>query len=460
MKQMKVVMLFLLALVLIAAPACSKTEESETPPAAEQTGEQTEAESQTPEEEEPPAPEVPAIDMNGYTIKMVHWIDGPQEGTQEGDLAVAREKEIEEKYNVNIEWVKVPWGEPPTMITNAALAGEPVADMVALDLYHAIPLIRQGLLLPVDDLFDMNDPKWPVNMKENGSFEGKQYGFTDKITGSTGLYYNKTLFEREGLPDPHDLIEQDKWNWDSFLDIAKRATKDTDGDGVVDQWGMTTYLGNLTRLLVYSNNGNYYELKDGKYVFSHDNPNTLEALRFLGDLFNVHKVVLPNTHNSFDDYTESQTVFSSGKAAMINGELWEGAERKDMTDEQGFVYFPKGPKATEYSNTIENFVLWYMPANAKHPKETAQIWQDLVLWDRVENAKREDAEKQRLADEKDVELMVKITDIVTPFFNATGGAVGDAAWGIVNNGETPEAALERVKQVAQDSLDQNLNTKP
>lgn len=46
------------------------------------------------------------------------------------------------------------------------------------------------------------------------------------------LAYNQDLFERAGLPAPTD-----EWTWDDFLGAAQQLTRDTDGDGAVDQWG-------------------------------------------------------------------------------------------------------------------------------------------------------------------------------------------------------------------------------
>ncbi|MCQ6557525.1 ABC transporter substrate-binding protein [Paenibacillus mendelii] len=447
--------LFLVLFVLLVVSACSNNTPNPTTdtPANKPTTENTDKEN--PVKEEPPSEE-PVLDMKGEPIKIMLWYGEPVAGTEEGDLVIARQKEIEKKYNTTIEWVKVPWGEPIQMITAAALSGTPVADIVALDRYHAIPAINQGLVQPIDDYFDFADTKWPKGIKDFGSWNGKMYGFTERVTGSAGLYYNKTLFEREGLPDPHDLIAEDKWTWDTFLDIAKKATKDTNGDGVTDQWGLANEAGTLARIMVYANNGSMMEQKDGKWVFPAEDPNMIEALRFMGDMFTTHKVIAPNDGN--DDYNESQTLFSSGKAAMVTGELWEGAERKTMTDEQGFVYFPKGPKASEYVNNVANFIMWYMPANATKPKEAATIWQDLILWDRIDKLKREDAEKQNLASEQDIEMMMKITDIVQPVFLPLGGLFGEITNSIAIKGESPETVLQRSKQTAQEGLDTNLNT--
>ncbi|PYP72851.1 MAG: hypothetical protein DMD41_07975 [Gemmatimonadetes bacterium] len=46
------------------------------------------------------------------------------------------------------------------------------------------------------------------------------------------VVYNKDLFDRGGIPYPSD-----DWTWDDFTRIAKLLTRDTDGDGRIDQWG-------------------------------------------------------------------------------------------------------------------------------------------------------------------------------------------------------------------------------
>lgn len=402
--------------------------------------------------------EEPAINMQGKTLTILQHTDPPTAGTEAGDAQLARIEEVEKKYNVNIEYSIVPWGENVTMITNSGLSGEPVADIVLADLRHAIPLIKQGLLQPVDEFFDFTDPKWPANVAEYGAFRGKTYGFISDIKPGAGIYYNRTLFQREGLPDPHQLVAEDNWTWDTFLDIAKRATKDTDGDGVIDQWGITNHAGFLARLLTYSNNGKLMDEKDGKFVFTHDDPNMLEAFHFLDDLFNTHKVVHPNTNTDGSAYNESQEVFSSGRAAMITGETWEGEGRTGMTDEQGFVPFPKGPQATDYVAGIENYYAYYMPANAKNPKEAAIIWEDMILWDQTENIRREAAERQNVAAEEDVEELLNVSQYLVPLFFPFAGQDQWAAFGVTNRGGTAEAELEAVRPEAQARIDEVLNT--
>lgn len=50
------------------------------------------------------------------------------------------------------------------------------------------------------------------------------------------MFVNRTLLDREGIPMP-----QDGWTWDDFLAICQKVTRDTDGDGRLDQFGAYGY---------------------------------------------------------------------------------------------------------------------------------------------------------------------------------------------------------------------------
>lgn len=50
------------------------------------------------------------------------------------------------------------------------------------------------------------------------------------------MFVNRTLLEREGIPMPDD-----DWTWDDFLAICQKVTRDTDGDGRLDQFGVYGY---------------------------------------------------------------------------------------------------------------------------------------------------------------------------------------------------------------------------
>ena len=63
---------------------------------------------------------------------------------------------------------------------------------------------------------------------------GGQYGLPRDLN-VIALYYNKAMFDAAGVAYPDDT-----WDWAKLVDAAKKLTKDTDGDGTMDQWGFYT----------------------------------------------------------------------------------------------------------------------------------------------------------------------------------------------------------------------------
>src|SRR5690625_2755713 len=101
----------------------------------------------------------------------------PQEGTETGDLAYSRWKEVEEKYNVTIEFTEIPYDEKIDHLTTTVLAGEPFADLVRMDPSQAASLAQEELILPLDDVIDISQSKMSERAKETGRVtpEGRVY---------------------------------------------------------------------------------------------------------------------------------------------------------------------------------------------------------------------------------------------------------------------------------------------
>ena len=112
--------------------------------------------------------------------------------------------------------------------------------MVALSVSHFPLFAKQSWVQPLDDLIDMNSEELGKNVMENMfSYNGKIYLAAGiKSISPYVLYYNKTLFENEGLPDPIKYYNEGNWNWETFMKVCARFTGDTDGDGVIDRWGI------------------------------------------------------------------------------------------------------------------------------------------------------------------------------------------------------------------------------
>lgn len=97
------------------------------------------------------------------------------------------------------------------------------------------------------------------------------------------MYYNKDLFDDAQIPYP----DKD-WTLDDYFDAIQKLTKDTDGDGVVDQWGTTsTHYQAIWGYMFQANGGNL--IKDGQVVVN--SPENLELLTKYNDAYQNGYVV-------------------------------------------------------------------------------------------------------------------------------------------------------------------------
>ncbi len=70
---------------------------------------------------------------------------------------------------------------------------------------------------------------------EFGNISGSQYGIPFESVPQM-MFVNKTLLKNEGINE----IPED-WTWEEFYEICDRVTKDTDGNGIEDQFGVCGY---------------------------------------------------------------------------------------------------------------------------------------------------------------------------------------------------------------------------
>lgn len=139
-------------------------------------------------------------------------------------------------------------------------------------------------------------------------------------TGYTPMVvaYNKDLFDRAGVPYPAD-----DWTWDDFLRAARRLTRDTDGDGQVDQWG--TYFDRHVFLWmpwIWSGGGDVL-CPDGRRASGClDSPATVAAIRWYTGWVTRDSIV-PRAHNLRRSMADNVRLFYTGRVAMLTaGHFW------------------------------------------------------------------------------------------------------------------------------------------
>jgi multiple sugar transport system substrate-binding protein len=124
------------------------------------------------------------------------------------------------------------------------------------------------------------------------------------------VYYNKKLFDDAGVAYPSD-----DWTWDDFLATAKALTKDTDGDGKMDQHGLGTEA-SIFRLapFIWQNGGEVVVNPDDPTRLALDTPEAAEATKWFINLQVEHKVVPDAVEEAAED---SESRFQNGRLAMF-----------------------------------------------------------------------------------------------------------------------------------------------
>ncbi len=132
------------------------------------------------------------------------------------------------------------------------------------------------------------------------------------------IAYNKNLFDRAGLPYPSS-----DWTWDEFVAAARKLTRDTDGDGTVDQWGFWLDRRDfLWMASIWALGGDVLCPDGARAGGCLDSPNSIWAFRAFTDLA-VRDSVTPRFFGLRRSMGDQFRQFCSGRLAMIPaGHFW------------------------------------------------------------------------------------------------------------------------------------------
>lgn len=211
---------------------------------------------------------------------------------------------IQEHPNAEINLYQVPYsGYVDTLITRFSGGNPP--DICHLPTANFYTFYREGWLECLDDLFaatDITETWTPLQSSVQGE-DGGNYGLLLMGYGQV-LYYNEALLNAEGIAVPTDTI--------TFLDAARKLTKDTDNDGTIDQFGYaacTTTSPSVIDCIAPFIAGNDTEWATGQQL-NVDDPKVAEGLEVYKALYTENLMPLGVT------IEQARTYFLDGKAAM------------------------------------------------------------------------------------------------------------------------------------------------
>ncbi len=250
----------------------------------------------------------------------------------------------------------------------------------------AVPsFVEKGAFLPLDECLaglGFDTGVYLPGLLEPGKVNGQLY-LLPKDYSTLAVYYNKKLFDAAGVPYP-----EAGWTWDDLLATAQALTKDTDGDGQTDVYGIqlpATWTTGFEYWVAAA--GGSLISEDGKsYVGYMDSPETIRAAQFYADLYNKYAVAPPPADLSA--FGGGNSEFDTGKAAMrLFGRWPQAGMRNNPNIDLGVVGTPSGAQEANIlfwggfgiSSTTEHlpeacqFLSYYVGP------EGAKVWKDWAL---------------------------------------------------------------------------------
>lgn len=196
------------------------------------------------------------------------------------------------------------------------LASHTAADVMRVDRFFFPAIAQKDYFLPLDSFIAQEPADFladflPITVdecKRNGSIQAMNVLF-----GPVLIYYNKTLFQSVGLPDPYLLHRQGRWNWETFVNAAQHLTRQDNGHPL--EFGTTMPTFPMYASVVWNHGGDFMDVSQSHLTLN--TPNSLRGIEEVANLRWKYRCAPTPADGALSAFT-----FESGRIAMHWG--WSG----------------------------------------------------------------------------------------------------------------------------------------
>ena len=220
-------------------------------------------------------------------------------------------EDFKEENNCEIDIQVQPWENYEEKWSSGAASGElPDIGYMYAEMFPTY--IDSGAVADMTEYITDEDKEEYLYLDHGYMMDG-QYGFPIVTGVPFVLYYNEDIL--------NELGEQPPQTWDDFKRICEKATKDTDGDGKVDQYGYAVGFNNGSMNMLYLLNAYFYSLlwQSGTDIYNDDYKTVKfnnEAGQEAAEFFLSLKDYMPENMMSLAAEDAFSTIFGQGKAAF------------------------------------------------------------------------------------------------------------------------------------------------
>ena len=231
---------------------------------------------------------------------------------------------------------------------------------------------EQGVLMDLSELAQQ-DPEFQEDEFYSsallaGQYRQRQYALPYECAPRL-MFVNKTILDQENLGMP-----EEDWNWEEFYQICRQVTRDTDGDGVTDQFGVVGY----TWEEAFDSNGVTLFDSDGTECFLTGN-RVETAIRFIERL----REVSGGTEATERDFALGNVVFQPMLFSEFRAyKSYPLSVKKYSGFEWSCIPMPAGPDGGNVSSL--DTLLAAVSADTRHRQEAWEFLKVLTYDERIQ----------------------------------------------------------------------------
>ncbi|MFA6457359.1 MAG: sugar ABC transporter substrate-binding protein [Bacteroidota bacterium] len=313
------------------------------------------------------------------------WFQGKNDDPKERPLrfvslawqerAITTNKSIVNEWNtahpdMKVEYIQGTWNSAHDYLITAFETGD-VPDIFHYESSVIIDYAMRGYLtdlspyIPMEMKEDILDVAWKTVTRPNGEIGGIPF-----LIESLVVLYNRSLLEKEGIIPP---TPEHPWSWDDLQAAARRLTKDTNGDGITDQYGAAFGLRSSANIIMNTSisfGGSFFQKEGDHYVVKVENEEK-QLLQTIVNMLYKDKSASPSSIG--ESGAGMIPGFFSGKYAMLIGIGSWGRQQLVVNAPKEFrwgVMPPLKAKTQIYGASTQTLSI---PKKSKRAKEAMQF---------------------------------------------------------------------------------------
>ena len=291
------------------------------------------------------------------------------------EQALVANREIVARWNAQhpdrpVEYVQGTWNSAYDYLVTGFETGD-VPDVFHFESSVIVDFARRGYLedlapmVPANMRDDIYDVAWETVRQPDGSVAGIPF-----LVESLVILYNAALLEEAGIVPPS---AEKPWTWADMRKAAIRLTRDTDGDGSVDRWGVGIGLRNAANIVMNLSigyGGGFFRKEGGTYtVVVGDSERDL--LRTIHDLLYVDRSAAPSSPGQSGP--GMIPGFLAGKYAMLVGiGAWARQQVVENAPE-GFRWAVMPPLVAQTQQCATNCQTLSIPRLSKRKRDAMEF---------------------------------------------------------------------------------------